>query len=188
MQEIKAGRTPSTSSGNRVYNHCHLQQLRRSCRCPKLRCSSCNQYIMTDKEHLTGKSSMDNQATSGHTNDHGAGQRKRNQGQNKDLYRSDSESPESRNGQRKGGQWFAATHPSDRTQPAAQHLLATAASSNASLSFLQQAGPADICHCTGRQRELSRFCPSAQLSGRSQLCESCISSQKLPKVIFFYSP
>lgn len=107
-----------------------------------------------------------------------------------DHYRSDSQSlgsprqPESSNEERKGGQWFATTRPSGRTQPAAQHFLATAASSNASLAFLQQAGPADIWHRTGRHRELSRFCPSAQLSDRSQLHEYCILSQNLPKVIF----
>lgn len=86
---------------------------------------------------------------------------------------------------RRGGLCFATTHPSDRTQSAAQHLLAIAASSNTSFSFLQQAGPADIWHWTGRHREPNGFCPSAQLSGRSQLHESCILSQNLPKVIFF---
>lgn len=107
----------------------------------------------------------------------------------RDRCRSDSQSlvsPRQRAGMRRGGLCFATTHPSDRTQSAAQHLLAIAASSNASLFFLQQAGPADIWHWTGRHRELNRFCPSAQLSGRSQLHESCILSQNLPKVIFFF--
>lgn len=63
-------------------------------------------------------------------------------------------------------------------------FVGIAAWPNVSHSSLQQADPTDIWHWTGMHRELIRFCPSAQLSDRFQVRESCSLSQNLPKVIF----
>lgn len=104
------------------------------------------------------------------------------------LYRSDSKSlwaPRQLHSSKEERIPVLCNYPSFRILPVAQHLLEIAACSNSSHSFLQQAGPTDIWHWTGRHRELSRFCPSAQLSDRFQLHESCSLSQNLPKVIFF---